>query len=273
LITATVEEPSLIAGLVRMSTASMLEGALWDGLAAHQWAEPELRKIDADLATLDWLKDYLFAMGSERASFNATADMLIKDRRVANEFLGMSSGIGRPSPTARSMVYLLYPAGWLYQSKVRAGHFFDELLGRVEPAQRRWFGERPVPSSPANIPSPMAALPLLLFRITAPAYEAIEAKYLRTAAVTDEARLACALERFYLARGNYPEEIKELVPDFLPVLPVEIVNGQPYHYHRTEDGRFVLYSVGTDLRDDGGVFDPKLSASKQADWVWSYPAK
>jgi len=57
------------------------------------------------------------------------------------------------------------------------------------------------------------------------------------------------------------------------VLPAEVVNGDPYRYRRTKDGLFLLYSVGTDLRDDGGVVNPALRPSKQPDWIWSYPAK
>ena len=91
--------------------------------------------------------------------------------------------------------------------------------------------------------------------------------------MTDLALVACALERFRLARGNYPKALAELAPEFLPGIPVEIVNGEPYRYRRTDDGSFVLYSVGTDLRDDGGVIDPKKKTSKQDDWVWRYPAK
>ena len=36
-------------------------------------------------------------------------------------------------------------------------------------------------------------------------------------------------------------------------LPHDIINGQPLHYRRTDDGQFVLYSVGWDEKDDGGV--------------------
>ena len=91
--------------------------------------------------------------------------------------------------------------------------------------------------------------------------------------MTDEARLACALERFRLSHGNFPNALTNLAPEFIPSVPVEIVNGQPYHYRRLDDGSFILYSVGMDLRDDGGVNDPNLSASKQHDWVWRYPAR
>lgn len=39
------------------------------------------------------------------------------------------------------------------------------------------------------------------------------------------------------------------------------------------DGRFVLYSVGADLKDDGGEIHPSLTGSKQKDWVWQYPTR
>jgi hypothetical protein len=41
----------------------------------------------------------------------------------------------------------LCPLGWHYQSKVRINRYFDEILARIDPAQRRWFGVRSVPCS------------------------------------------------------------------------------------------------------------------------------
>ena len=52
-----------------------------------------------------------------------------------------------------------------------------------------------------------------------------------------------------------------------------MLTGEPYKYRRTEDGRFVLYSVGWDEKDDGGVPGKTLFDEKQGDWVWEYPAK
>ena len=74
-----------------------------------------------------------------------------------------------------------------------------------------------------------------------------------------------------MARGAYPERLAELVPDFTATVPVEIVSGEPYRHRRTDDGRFLLYSVGVDLLDDGGAIDPTVKTSKQKDWVWRYP--
>ena len=264
LTTATTAEPSLIAGLVRIASATLMENAVWAGLADHRWAEPELRKIEADLATLDWLKDYLFAMGSERGGENLMTDLLIENPGQLDAILGSDAPSG-------FVGFRFYPTGWFYQSKVRANRYFDEVLARVEPEQHRSFGGRTSPSSLDDIKTGPKRIYYLLFALLAPALESQGKNYVHAATVTDHARLAGALERFRIARGSFPQALSELTPDFLATLPAEIVNGEPYRYHHTDDGSFVLYSVGPDLRDDGGVIDPKATASKQTDWVWRYP--
>ena len=40
---------------------------------------------------------------------------------------------------------------------------------------------------------------------------------------------------------------------FIDKLPHDIINGDPLKYHRTDDGQFVLYSVGWNETDDGGI--------------------
>ena len=270
LATATREDPPVISGLVRIAIATMMESAVWNGLAGHQWAGPELRKIEADLAPFDWLTDYLFVTGSERGAGNDLTKMVIEDPRPLAAIMGLE-GAGRQP--IRDFGFSLYPAGWFYQSMVRENHYFDEVSARIDAGQRRYFGERPVPSSVEDIRTRPQTIYYLLLTVLAPALENLSHKYVQTATMTDLARLACALENFRIARGALPQALAELVPEFLPVLPVEIVNGEPYRYRRAEDGSFLLYSVGTDLRDDGGVSDPQASAAKQADWVWHYPAK
>jgi hypothetical protein len=94
------------------------------------------------------------------------------------------------------------------------------------------------------------------------------------------ARIACALERYRLANGNYPETLDVLMPKFISKLPHDVINGQPLKYHRSADGTFVLYSVGWNETDDGGEVvrnvgkDGKERAVDQdkGDWVWRYPA-
>jgi hypothetical protein len=83
----------------------------------------------------------------------------------------------------------------------------------------------------------------------------------------NQALIACALERFRLAHGEYPENIDALVPQFLDTIPHDIIGGGPLHYHRASQATFVLYSVGWNRRDDGGVRGQPLPGT-DGDWVW-----
>jgi hypothetical protein len=87
----------------------------------------------------------------------------------------------------------------------------------------------------------------------------------------NEAQIACALERYHLAKGEYPEALDALVPQFIEMLPHDIINGEPLKYRRTAEGSFLLYSVGWNETDDGGqaVAHPELAENlKMRDWVW-----
>jgi hypothetical protein len=83
--------------------------------------------------------------------------------------------------------------------------------------------------------------------------------------------LACALERYHLAEGRYPGALADLTPKFIGAIPNDVVSDQPYRYRQDGGGSFVLYSVGWDADDDGGVENWRTSLPK-ADWVWRYPA-
>jgi hypothetical protein len=56
------------------------------------------------------------------------------------------------------------------------------------------------------------------------------------------------------------------------------VNGEPLKYRRDAPDRFILYSVGANLKDDGGRVDVddlgRIRNRDQGDWVWrSEPVK
>jgi hypothetical protein len=98
----------------------------------------------------------------------------------------------------------------------------------------------------------------------------------------DLCRVAIALERYHLVHGDYPESLDALSPQLIEEVPHDIVNGQPLHYRGTPDGQFVVYSIGWNEADDGGVVVFKKDAKgrsiedidiSEGDWVWRYPDK
>jgi hypothetical protein len=63
---------------------------------------------------------------------------------------------------------------------------------------------------------------------------------------------AIALERHRVAQGKYPPTLTALVPTFLSTVPLDPMDHQPLRYRLEADGRYILYSIGVDGKDDGG---------------------
>lgn len=73
-----------------------------------------------------------------------------------------------------------------------------------------------------------------------------------TLAYMRAARAALAIERWRLKHdGHPPDSLSELVPDFLPSVPIDPFADAPLHYKRTGLG-YTIYSIGPDFTDDGG---------------------
>ena len=90
---------------------------------------------------------------------NSMTDMLIKDPSQLGAVMSLTT------PPSRSFGGSFYPTGWLYQSKVRSNHYFDEMFARIEPGKRRYLGERPAPSSPEFIKGPAEKIRFIFFAI------------------------------------------------------------------------------------------------------------
>jgi len=106
-------------------------------------------------------------------------------------------------------------------------------------------------------------------------------KALRMEAARDVVVAAIALKRFQLKHGQWPENLAEVVPEFLHAVPIDPYDGKPLRYRRNGDGTYSLYCVGEDGVDDGGdpTCPPSAGSSsldwlnpKARDWVWPQPA-
>jgi hypothetical protein len=86
--------------------------------------------------------------------------------------------------------------------------------------------------------------------------------------LTARAGLACKIYRNQT--GRYPENLAALVPGILPEVPVDPFTGKPLIY-RLEGGGFVVYSLGSNGKDDGGRMTyevTQLIMDKDDDWSW-----
>jgi hypothetical protein len=90
---------------------------------------------------------------------------------------------------------------------------------------------------------------------------------------------ALALERFKREYDQYPARLEDLVPEFLPSVPIDFMDGHPLRYNAHPDGWFELYSAGLNCIDDGGTArssglpeSHRFGIPKNLDIVWPRPA-
>jgi hypothetical protein len=296
---ASRTEPFLICHLVRIAIFNLTLQPVYEGLAEHKWSDAQLADLDSELAKLDFLTDYESAMRGERALEIANIEFLrhphnypqeLGLRRPRYYFLApmfslaqmlsnMSSdnGDNENSQMDFQMLALSFgPSGWVDQNELRMAQFetkwylpiVDKKTQTVSPTKVRASSDaldrEMRHRSPENV----------LETLFMPALGGIVEKFAYAQSSVNLARVAIALERFRLAHGEFPESLDAVAAQFPDGIPHDIIGGEPLNYRRTSDGQFILYSVGWNERDDGGVVGLTKSGSvdnQKGDWVWRYP--
>jgi hypothetical protein len=75
----------------------------------------------------------------------------------------------------------------------------------------------------------------------------------------DVLRTAAAVKLYHAKRGRYPDTLAVLVPDAIGEVPIDEFAGAPLRYEKCGGG-FVVYSVGQNQVDDGGVPNPDVQS-------------
>jgi hypothetical protein len=103
--------------------------------------------------------------------------------------------------------------------------------------------------------SPVNRLCYTITALLLPAVSAAGAADARGEAWRELTDAALAARRYHLQHGKLPQTLVDLTPDFLPRVPIDPFDGQPLRL-LVQDDKLVIYSIGKDRRDDGGIFDP-----------------
>ncbi|NLG34457.1 MAG: hypothetical protein GX548_03795 [Lentisphaerae bacterium] len=99
------------------------------------------------------------------------------------------------------------------------------------------------------------ALGVRIWRAQARTLDSVVRNTCRLACHLSATRLLLACRAYEEATGHLPETLEELVPDYLPAIPRDPFDGQPFRYSAE---RRLVYSVGENLADDGGTNDDRL---------------
>ena len=79
---------------------------------------------------------------------------------------------------------------------------------------------------------------------------------------TQLSHFAFALAAWKADHGNYPDQLNQLTPDYLKIIPIDNHTRQSLIYRRSDTG-YLLYSLGVNLKDDDGL--TKLDTYKTDD--------
>ncbi|MBU6401257.1 MAG: hypothetical protein KGS61_13155, partial [Verrucomicrobia bacterium] len=238
------------------------------GFEAGAWRQPQWQTLETRLRQIHLLSAYAHSFrGGERAAVVYLLEHCPR-RTLARLLVGESKPLWKSS---MGRYLLLCPRGWLDQSAVFVARAeqaeldcLDLKQSRIDVPRENGFASR----LDAEFHRPLA-YDTVAAGMLVPNFSRACQTVARNQTFVDETRIACALERYRKATGAYPETLAALVPRFLDELPHEIVNGQPLQYRRTADGDYRLYSVGWDLKDDGGERGARSIVERgEKDWVW-----
>jgi hypothetical protein len=277
---AMSEEPFLIGLLVSVTMQRQLSQATWEALNTSALAEEELRTLQSALARLDNEKASLLAMRGELASAIGTLRFAENNR---GEAIGLYASHYQDATGNSQSSLAFHAVGWLLNRG-----FFDHNKATLVELE---FGDIIRPLRDGGLPAIISGAPALEQRcrelssiskpgslyvaMAVPAFFGVFRAVIQAEAIHRQSLIACALERHFIRAGSYPEKLDALVPTLLPSVPLDPCDHKPMRYARTEQGRYRLWSVGLDGRDDQGAVNGKNSTDLKhpdykGDWCWRY---
>ena len=240
---------TLLGAMINQAIQGFYAQQIEGGLRLHVWRESELAALDAQLKSVDVLPAVREAFAIDSAlTYDALESV-------------PSAGFQKKNSLAA-----LCPNGWGYQRLAKRVRLDFARLDAIDMGGIELY---PRKAETYNEVFRMDSWSAFKFADRFNPIDFIRAcqntAYNQTA--INQARVACALERYRLAHGEYPGTPAELVPQYLDQVPRDVIGGALPHYRRGTDGTFVLYSIGWNGKDNGGVPGGPPPDTK-GDWMW-----
>ena len=290
------QDPFFLAMLGALSCHDSAEEAIWSILEKRNASENELRELQSVLGKLTFQRVQLAAMRGEFAvgldaityAQEHTADLsaLMHNVYAVSESPAAKDLVGDLVPSAKGLALLckLVPSGLFDENKAVLATLEFECL--IKPLKAGGYGslihhELEMENELRAHRGAMHPDYFMAFSCLPGMLRMTDRIYSRDA-IRRQAIIACALERYYLQHKTYPAALAELVPQFISSIPSDPMDDKPMRYCQTSDGRYMIWSVGFDQKDDNGKVNPgryrdgKLNVHDlyhrqyKGDWTWQY---
>ncbi len=229
--------------------------ALWEGVEGHYWSESQLALFQRELNQFDLLSDHTNAV--HRAVLAHVESWLTIPDRKTLTVGGPLSGGGYVSQGKWDW----QPRAWRYDNCVQLYQAGQEAIARVNVVARRVSQNQSWNSDLSGLHLKGDANQLLEQGSWWGANPTL-VSFAQNA--VNQAVIACALERYRLAHGTYPETLDPILPALLGSIPHDIISGRPMTYQGLDKDHYDLRGVGAN-----GISEPGKTPSD--DWLWSFP--
>jgi len=263
---------TLVGAMINVAVRGLYANVVDDGLRLHVWREPQLAALEEQLKTINVLPAVKKAFEMERVSSCRTLETM-SPVELMDLFMDSSEG-GKTNAwkvLKNRVLGALLPRGWLYQNMVTGANLNIDFEALVDSGGGMIYPDK-VEALQGKLRALSHGSPYAFFiTISTPNYLRAWQATAHGQTQVNQALIVCALERYHLAHGDYPEKLESLMPQYLDDVPHDVIGGQPPHYRRAADGTFVLYSIGWSGRDHNGapgnaIYQPY--SFTDGDWIW-----
>jgi len=236
----------MIDYLVGIACISIGTQTAFDGVYRNNYPANELKRFLKGLdGVRSRLPDFAHAMKCEKAFGLATIDDGM--RLGPQSITAMGGPIRKSSPLQLRAFRIILPDRAI---KKDMAAYYDRLIAAAGRPYHLPEGRLDDKKLLAQI-KPWNILGHMLL----PAVTRVRAEAENCRASIEMLRIAVAIKMFQQEVGEYPDNLKLLTANkFLKGLPVDPLSGKPFIY-KLKEGEFVLYSIGANLKDDGGDID------------------
>jgi hypothetical protein len=240
------EEPIPISQLVRYADWGILLSRLERALCLTAFTDRELASLQEAVEAAERPRAMARTWAGERAMHLS----IYTDRKMMEVVFreGYKSG-SRVAPFLAAACSGLFRAAGLLQKD--EAFFCDRMemyVGASELPYPARFAATQQLTTMKNPPAPLYIFSRLL--LPPASVQARDADHVARVRV---AVAALAIERFRLAHTNaLPETLEQLAPTCCKAMPADPFDGKPLRY-KTHGASYVVYSVGSDGQDEGGV--------------------
>ena len=247
---------TIIGSLVSMAVDSVGARIIESVVVSHRLTPELAKRFRAEFDTLPPLEDAADTVdrGERLVSLDAAQDVAkgTAGGRVSGTPPVMTQGLDRNA--------MLRAFNSFYDPHVKAMRL-DDYAARTEAIadlERNLKASRPALANlvlaylAGNRSGITTIVTERLLALLAPSIQMFQAAEDRTVMKTTLTRLGLALAEYRAVEGEFPATLDALQPGYVDELPVDFYSGKPLLYRRVEGG-FILYAVGPNGKDDGGV--------------------